>query len=121
MRTSRFIAAIAVAAVLAASSAARAETTTLDAMRESAHAVESRENVIHARAERASPEIRREAERVLTSVAKHRRALSVRLDLLEMLGRAAAIDHAALQEMNATVDTSHRLLDLVEKWLGTRP
>jgi hypothetical protein len=120
MRTSKLLSAIALAAAIGASSAARAETPPLSALRESVDTVESRERAILARAERSSDEVRKEAERVVSAVAKRRRALSARLDLLEILGRDGTVDEGVIVEMRATLDRSNRLLDLVEKWLGMR-
>jgi hypothetical protein len=120
MRPSRLLSAIAVAAAIGASSPARAETTPLAAVRESVETVELRERAILARAERSNEEVRRESERVVSAVAKRRRALSARLDLLEILGRDGTVDEGVIVEMRATLDRSNRLLDLVEKWLGMR-
>lgn len=105
---------------LGLSSIAQAETPLLAALREDVQSLDVRAKALRTLAERASPEVRRESERIVTVVDAQRRFLATRIDLLQLLGLADGADDETLLEIRTKCDAAKRLLSIVEGWFRSR-
>jgi hypothetical protein len=120
MRMTKYLALAVFTTTLALTPLAQAETPQVTALRESIHDLASRTSAVRSQAERASPELRRESERIVAVVEAQRLFLGTRLDLLTILGRTDSVDDAIVREMTTSCTSAGRLLAVVERWFRPR-
>lgn len=119
MTPAKLLAIAMLAASLAVSTAAFADSARIKTMRADVQSLESRSHAIRRRAERAGSEVRRESERVAAVVDRHCLSASTRLSLVELLGDDA--DVTSLDRIETTLQSADRLLAKAESWYGIGP
>ena len=120
MRTKMFLSMLAFSIVLAMSSTAAAETPDVAMIRERNASIYARLRAVRVQADRASPEVKKESERIVAAVEGQQAVLAARLELLELLGRTDAVGERAMHEMTSALRTADRTLSVVESWFRAR-
>ncbi|MDB4946400.1 MAG: hypothetical protein JWP97_5934 [Labilithrix sp.] len=117
MKITKSLFAVTLCATLGWSSIAAAEPPRLTDLRESVRELAARTKTIRARAERATPQLRQESERIAQTVDVQRSAVTTRLDVLDLLGSA---DERSIADMEDRVRDAERLITVVESWYRPR-
>ena len=96
-------------------STSSAEPARLTELRTQIHDLDARTSSVRRSAARATPQLRRESERIVAIVDDKRISLLARLELCQLLGDAVS-DEDALRELDSTYHEADKLLSLVERW-----
>ena len=120
MRARAFLAVISLTAAVSIARTSGADEGGLAPLRAEVTSLTLRVGEVRNRERHVAPALRRESERILSMVEERRAALSVRLDLLELLGHADHVDDDTLRQMQSSYATASKLLGTVESWYQPR-
>jgi|GEM_PF-3244775 len=120
MQTRKVLTVLGFVTVLGLPGVASADPQDVGTLRETVRELDARAKAVRSQAERAAPQVKKESERIVSQVDTQRVAIATRLDLLEMVGRANAVDEQAVGEMSATLQSAQQLLARVESWFRPR-